>query len=142
MVELKLNYPSPRNLVKSCVATGLLVATVLYSLRNLFKPFLYYYIVPLIPTGFKIINESFLYDVVDAITFVWDVPTGGGPESVVDQYFLAIRDTLTSLYKLNRLVTTPWVNMNLFPDREYEATLTARNCVGESSRLIRFEYSE
>ena len=98
---------------------------------------------PLTPTGFSIVEESFTITNI-TITFAWDAPRGSGPEAIVDYYRIYITPS-----SLSYPSSVPVTNMSLFNltvdyNMEYETNLTAANCAGESAStsLPSFEYGK
>ena len=89
---------------------------------------LFYFLV--LPTGFIITQETFFIASI-TLTFEWNTPTEfSGPETIVENYTLSIRNTAMSSYLVDEIVSTPWNVTDLSYNVEYEITLTY--CAGES----------
>ncbi len=71
----------------------------------------------------------------------WNIPTGNGPENIVDNYTLSIRDNMM-LFDEDWIVSTPWNLTDLIYNIEYEAVLAVSNCAGEINIHISFVYSK
>ncbi len=83
------------------------------------------------PTGFTIVEvmDSLLNTTV---VFEWDPPPGSGPGAVVDNYIISITPMPISHPSINIVYSTTW-NVTISYNVEYNATITALNCDGESS---------
>ncbi len=69
----------------------------------------------------------------------WNTLTGNDSEYIVDNYTLSIiEDNIIEMIP----ASSPWNVTDLIYNLEYEAILTANNCVGESSTKTRWIYSE
>jgi len=99
-------------------------------------------VVPLIPTGFQVTSQ-FDLEVTTTIRFEWDPPPGRGPETVVDNYLISIAPRPLSHPINNRVNSAPW-NVTIDYNIQYEATITAVNCAGESDSFVLsgLEFSE
>ncbi len=98
---------------------------------------LFFLLVPLRPVDFNITQEFISNSI---LTFEWKSPTGKGPEIIVDNYTISIRNTAMSSYVVVETAYTPWNVTDLSYNVEYEATLTASNCNGESRVDLIFKY--
>ena len=67
------------------------------------------------------------------VTFEWDSPQGGGPETIVDYYRITI--TPPQLSPSSDLTNTTIWNATLNYNQTYTVSITAINCVGESETL-------
>ena len=83
------------------------------------------------PTGFFIASPTYLLENV-IVTFQWDeVQSNGRPETVIDNYMIYIFNSSSHLVS-NATTDGVSLNITLEYNVEYEANLTAINCVGES----------
>ena len=101
-----------------------------------------YFLVPIRPSGFDIIQDSFTPE-NNTVTFEWDPPQGMGPELVVDNYRIIISPAPLSHTMINLVESSPW-NVTLDYNVIYTANITAINCAGESEvfSLPNIQYSE
>ena len=91
-------------------------------------------LVPMIPTGFRAIEEY--HDYMDTvITLDWDLPQGSGPEVIVDNYTISISSD-SSYQLVSILVSSPPWNITLDHNTVYTINLTALNCAGESEPAV------
>ena len=103
-----------------------------------------FFLVPLIPSGFNIIGQSFTVSNV-TVMFAWDEPLGSGPEAVVDNYIVTVSPSPLFPSANNTLPNTPLsLNVTLDYNTTYVVSITAENCAGLSQAftLPEFEYSK
>ncbi len=105
-----------------------------------YDQFFFYYVVPLVPTGFRI-AQVYFFEFSFSVILKWNIPTGKGPEDIVDNYTLSVRDN-KMVYDEDWIVSTPLNVTDLIYNREYEAVLVASNCAGESSIQTSFLFSK
>lgn len=97
-------------------------------------------IVPLTPNRFAI-TRAFYANNDFSVVLEWDVPTGDGPQYIVDEYNLVISPGSVS-HRSNR-VFIPFTILILNYNVEYTATVAAINCAGvSSSNNITFKYGK
>ena len=103
---------------------------------------MFHYVVPIMPSGFVIIRDSFTPE-NNTVIFEWDPPQGMGPELVVDNYRITISPAPLSHTMINLVESSPW-NVTLDYNVVYTANITAINCAGETEAfsLLNIEYSE
>ena len=76
--------------------------------------------------------------------FEWNEPLGSGPESIVDNYIVAISPSPLSPSAVNTLPNSPLaLNVTLDYNTTYVASITAENCAGLSGTFVlaEIEYS-
>ena len=95
---------------------------------------IYVYVVPIIPSGFDIVQDSFTSE-NNTVTFDWDPPQGVGPEVIVDYYRIIISPAPLSRTTINLVESSPW-NVTLDYNTVYTAYIIATNCAGESGSLL------
>ncbi len=70
------------------------------------------------------------------VTFEWDLPSGSGPEAIVDNYTILINPrTISHPVSITGLLSSP-LNVTLDYNVVYTASIIALNCVGESDSLL------
>ena len=93
-----------------------------------------YLVEPLTPSGFNITQQL---DTLSntTIMFEWDPPQGYGPEVIVARYVITISPQPLSHPTLGVVNSTYFITTVEY-NEEYEATLTAENCAGESNTVV------
>ena len=97
---------------------------------------------PRAPTSFNLTN-GYEDEFNITITLEWNPPKGSGPEVIVHSYEIVITPKPISYPSSNTIYSTSW-NVTLNYNVQYEATIIAVNCEGESSPVILsdIEFSE
>ena len=92
--------------------------------------------VPLVPSGFNFTVLSYTLRSV-VITFQWEPPQGGGPQTVVDYYLLSVSPRpLSQPITANVSGTLVFWNVTLEYNTSYSANITAVNCAGNSGTAV------
>ena len=107
--------------------------SVLYSVAPLYFLVLYYCAVPLMPTGFSIVEEFYSNSNL-TVLFQWDEPQGEGVQAIVDNYTIDIspRPLYPSEYSIVLPNSPQSLNVTINYNTNYIATITAENCAGPS----------
>ena len=71
------------------------------------------------------------------VTFEWDGPQGGGPETVVDNYTITISPAPLFPSDINILPNSPQTfNVTFNYNTSYMVAISAENCAGESETFV------
>lgn len=87
--------------------------------------------VPKVPSNFIITAQ---HDT--AISLSWDLPSGRGPENIVDYYMIHVTPLPVSHPGSLHFVPFPPWNMTVEYYKHYTISISAVNCAGESDRVI------
>ena len=103
------------------------------------KDVLFFYIVPLPPTNFTILEEYHDDSNMETTALLgWSAPQGSGPEFVVHNYSVSISPPPQSQSAVI-ITSSPQLNVTLLQNQEYTVNITSINCAGESMSVLRSE---
>ena len=89
-----------------------------------------FFLVPLPPCCLNI-TEEYHDTMATTVTLDWDPPQGSGPQTIVDNYTIAISPAPLYQPGVNIVSSPPW-NVTLMHNEVYIINVTASNCAGES----------
>ena len=91
--------------------------------------------VPNAPTSFNFTN-AYENEFNITVTFEWNPPEGSGPEVIIHGYEIIIVPKPVSYQSSSTIIYSTTWNVTLNYNVQYEATIIAVNCEGESSPVV------